>query len=86
MNLMGFGMDWFTLLVCVSYSVVRFFDDRADSQKSLWLRSNEFVNSILLPRDTIGYEIIPNSDYFNVGIVFGGKQKNLEILLSRARP
>ena len=67
-------------------SVVRFFDDRADSQKNLWLRSNEFVNSILLPRDTIGFEFIPNSDYCNVGIVFGGKQKNLEILLSRARP
>ena len=65
-------------------NVVHFFSANPQSQASKWREKTGFVNSILLPHDSLGYQIEAENNLCNVDINFGGNTKNLEIVMNKA--
>ena len=65
-------------------NVVFFFSTNPQSQTSKWRNKTGFVNSILLPHDAISFQIEPENDLCNIDINFGGKTKNLAVLMNRS--
>ena len=65
-------------------NVIHFFSPNPQSQASKWREKTGFVNSILLPHDSLGYQIEESNGVCNVDINFGGNTKNLEIVMNKA--
>ncbi len=63
--------------------VVRFFSSNPESQKSKWLAKRECVNAILSNGDDLNYAIDEANGICDMGIVFNGNVKNLEIAIVR---
>lgn len=64
-------------------NIVKFFSNNPNSQKSKWLKSREFVNSILQDGDDISYTIDDRNNLCHIDIAFNGNVKNLEVTISK---
>jgi len=67
-------------------NVTYFFSANPQSQKSAWMRKTGFVNSIMLPKDDMSYNIEEENNVCNVDISFSGNTKNLEIIMNKNAP
>lgn len=64
-------------------SIVQFFSNNPNSQKSEWLSKREYVNAILGKGDDISYIIDEENGYCTLDITFNGNVKNLEVEINR---
>ncbi|MCH1626000.1 transcriptional regulator [Fredinandcohnia quinoae] len=64
-------------------NIVKFFSNNPSSQKSKWLKSKEFVNSVLQDGDDISYTIDERNNLCHIDIVFNGNVKNLEVTITK---
>ena len=64
-------------------SIVAFFSNNPNSQKSEWLSKRECLNAILGKGDDIEYTIDEESGYCILNITFNGNVKNLEVEINR---
>lgn len=64
-------------------SIVRFFSNNPNSQKSEWLSKRECINAILGKGDDISYTIDQENGYCVLDITFNGNVKNLEVEINR---
>ncbi|WP_421664599.1 transcriptional regulator [Lysinibacillus telephonicus] len=65
-------------------NIVKFFSNNPSSQKSKWLKSKEYVNSILQDGDDISYTIDERNNLCQIDIAFNGNVKNLEVTITKA--
>ena len=66
-------------------NVIHFFSANPESQLNRWMRKAEFVNSVILPVDSMSYDIDEKYNICNVNLNFNGNSKNLEILLNKKK-
>jgi hypothetical protein len=64
--------------------IVKFFSNNPKSQKSKWLNSKGYINSILQDGDDINYSIDPRSNTCNLDLTFNGNVKNLEVNITKS--
>lgn len=64
-------------------SIVAFFSNNPNSQKSRWLSKRECLNAILGNGDDIEYIIDEENGYCTLNITFNGNVKNLEVEINR---
>ncbi|MFB5763900.1 transcriptional regulator [Paenibacillus medicaginis] len=64
-------------------NIVRFFSNNPSSQKSRWLGSRGFVNSIIHDGDDMSYVIDEKSNMCHIDLVFNGNVKNLEVMITK---
>lgn len=64
-------------------SIIQFFSNNPNSQKSQWLSGRENLNAILGKGDDIEYTIDEESGYCTLDITFNGNVKNLEVEINR---
>ncbi len=64
-------------------SIVQFFSNNPNSQKSQWLARREYLNGILGQGDDIEYLIDEDNGYCTLNITFNGNVKNLEVEINR---
>ncbi|MCI6552084.1 MAG: transcriptional regulator [Lachnospiraceae bacterium] len=64
-------------------SIVQFFSNNPNSQKSRWLSKRECINAILGRGDDIAYDIDAENGYCTLDITFNGNVKNLEVEINR---
>lgn len=64
-------------------SIVAFFSNNPNSQKSRWLSKRECLNGILGNGDDIEYIIDEENGYCTLNITFNGNVKNLEVEINR---
>ena len=64
-------------------SIVSFFSNNPNSQKSKWLSGRECLNAILGKGDDIEYIIDEDNGYCTLNITFNGNVKNLEVEINR---
>lgn len=64
-------------------SIVSFFSNNPNSQKSKWLAGRECLNAILGKGDDIEYIIDEENGYCTLNITFNGNVKNLEVEINR---
>lgn len=64
-------------------SIVSFFSNNPNSQKSKWLSKREYLNAILGKGDDIEYIIDEENGYCTLNITFNGNVKNLEVEINR---
>ena len=64
-------------------SIVSFFSNNPNSQKSKWLSKRECINAILGKGDDIEYIIDEENGYCTLNITFNGNIKNLEVEINR---
>lgn len=64
-------------------SIVQFFSNNPNSQKSQWLSKKEYLNGVLSKGDDIEYLIDEEVGYCTLNITFNGNVKNLEVEINR---
>mgnify|MGYP000263328237 FL=1 len=64
-------------------SIVQFFSNNPNSQKSQWLSKREFLNGILGSGDDISCNINEETGFCTLDITFNGNIKNLEVEINR---
>lgn len=64
-------------------NIVRFFSNNPSSQKSKWLGSRGYVNSIIQDGDDMSYVIDEKSNMCHIDLVFNGNVKNLEVMITK---
>ncbi len=64
-------------------SIVQFFSNNPNSQKSQWLSKKEYLNGVLGKGDDIDYIIDEENGYCTLNITFNGNVKNLEVEINR---
>ena len=64
-------------------NILFFFSANPSSQKSAWLGSGGYINSIMHHGDDISYEVEEEYNLCNVNLSFNGNTKNLEIVLNK---
>ena len=64
-------------------SIMQFFSNNPNSQKSRWLSRREYLNGILGQGDDIEYLIDEENGYCTLNITFNGNVKNLEVEINR---
>lgn len=64
-------------------SIVQFFSNNPNSQKSKWLSGRENLNAVLGKGDDIEYMIDEENGYCTLNITFNGNIKNLEVEINR---
>lgn len=64
-------------------SIVKFFSNNPNSQKSEWLAKREYINAILGKGDDIAYTIDDENGFCTLDITFNGNVKNLEVEINR---
>mgnify|MGYP000040222955 FL=1 len=64
-------------------SIVQFFSNNPNSQKSQWLSKKEYLNGVLGKGDDIDYIINEENGYCTLNITFNGNIKNLEVEINR---
>ncbi|WP_139488174.1 transcriptional regulator [Brevibacillus dissolubilis] len=65
-------------------NIVKFFSNNPGSQKSRWLNSKSYVNSVIQDGDDINYIIDEKSNTCQIDLVFNGNVKNLEVSITKA--
>lgn len=64
-------------------NIVKFFSNNPSSQKSKWLGTRGFVNSIIQDGDDMSYVIDDKSNLCHIDLVFNGNVKNLEVTITK---
>ena len=64
-------------------SIVRFFSNNPNSQKSEWFAKRAYINAILGKGDDITYTIDDENGFCTLDITFNGNVKNLEVEINR---
>lgn len=64
-------------------SIIQFFSNNPNSQKSQWLSKRECLNAVLGKGDDVEYLIDEENDYCTLNITFNGNVKNLEVEINR---
>lgn len=64
-------------------SIIQFFSNNPNSQKSRWLSKRECLNAVLGKGDDVEYVIDEENDYCTLNITFNGNVKNLEVEINR---
>ena len=64
-------------------SIVQFFSNNPNSQKSQWLSKREYLNGVLGAGDDISCNINEETGYCTLDITFNGNVKNLEVEINR---
>lgn len=64
-------------------SIIQFFSNNPNSQKSRWLSKRECLNAVLGKGDDVEYMIDEENDYCTLNITFNGNVKNLEVEINR---
>jgi len=64
--------------------IVKFFSNNPNSQKSKWLDSKGYINSILQDGDDITYNIDLESNTCQLDLAFNGNVKNLEVNITKS--
>ncbi|NNJ28498.1 transcriptional regulator [Lacrimispora defluvii] len=64
-------------------SIVQFFSNNPNSQKSQWLSRREYINGVLGAGDDISCSINEETGYCTLDITFNGNVKNLEVEINR---
>lgn len=64
-------------------NIMKFFSNNPNSQKSKWISSKEYVNSIIQEGDDINFAIDDKNSICNIDITFNGNVKNLEVEITR---
>ncbi|WP_371367041.1 hypothetical protein SRRS_11640 [Sporomusa rhizae] len=64
-------------------NIVYFFSKNPTSQKSAWLDSRGYVNSIIQEGDDINYTIDEKNGVCNIDLTFNGNIKNLEVEITK---
>ena len=65
-------------------NIVKFFSNNPTSQKSKWLGTRGFINSILQDGDDMTYVIDEKNNLCHIDLVFNGNVKNLEVMITKA--
>lgn len=65
-------------------SVIKFFSNNPQSQKSLWLNDKRFVNAIVQEGDDVGCNIDEETNVCNINLGFNGNIKNLEVEITKS--
>lgn len=64
-------------------NIVRFFSNNPSSQKSKWLNTKGYINSIIHDGDDMNYVIDEKSNLCHIDLVFNGNVKNLEVTITK---
>lgn len=64
-------------------NIVWFFSKNPNSQKSQWVSSREYVNSIIQEGDDINYTIDDKNGVCMIDLTFNGNVKNLEVAITK---
>ncbi|CAH1189919.1 hypothetical protein PAECIP111893_00017 [Paenibacillus plantiphilus] len=64
-------------------NIVRFFSNNPSSQKSKWLGTRGYVNSIIQDGDDMSYIIDEKSHMCHIDLVFNGNVKNLDVTITK---
>ncbi|MFW6281360.1 MAG: transcriptional regulator [bacterium] len=64
--------------------IVKFFSNNPLSQKSIWMNSKGYVNSVLQTGDDISYDIDLENNICHLNILFNGNVKNLEVNITKS--
>ncbi|GMX61333.1 hypothetical protein Elgi_11370 [Paenibacillus elgii] len=64
-------------------NIVKFFSNNPSSQKSKWLGTRGYVNSIIQDGDDMSYIIDDKSNMCHIDLVFNGNVKNLEVMITK---
>ncbi|WP_067141542.1 transcriptional regulator [Oceanivirga salmonicida] len=59
-----------------------FFSSAPDSTKSMWLKNNNVINSILRLEDDMTYEIDANSNTFSLNLKLSGDTRHLKLIIN----
>ncbi|NEW09807.1 transcriptional regulator [Paenibacillus sp. SYP-B3998] len=64
-------------------NIVKFFSNNPNSQKSKWLGTRGFTNSIIQDGDDMSFMIDDKSNMCQIDLVFNGNVKNLEVMITK---
>ncbi|SEJ89557.1 hypothetical protein SAMN05660742_12250 [Propionispira arboris] len=64
-------------------NIVWFFSKNPSSQKSIWLSTKNYINSIIQEGDDINYAIDDKNGLCQIDITFNGNVKNLEVAITK---
>lgn len=64
-------------------NIVKFFSNNPSSQKSKWLGSRGYTNSIIHDGDDMSFIIDEKSNLCQIDLVFNGNVKNLEVMITK---
>lgn len=65
-------------------NIVKFFSNNPSSQKSKWISSKSFINSVIQEGDDLNYIIDDASNLCQIDLVFNGNVKNLEVAITKS--
>ncbi|WP_411680948.1 transcriptional regulator [Clostridium thailandense] len=65
-------------------NIVKFFSNNPSSQKSKWINSRSFINSVIQEGDDLNYIIDDASNLCQIDLVFNGNVKNLEVAITKS--
>ncbi|AJS61100.1 hypothetical protein [Paenibacillus sp. IHBB 10380] len=65
-------------------NIVKFFSNNPGSQKSKWLGTRGFINSIIQDGDDMTYVIDEKNNLCHIDLIFNGNVKNLEVMITKA--
>ncbi len=65
-------------------NIVKFFSNNPNSQKSKWINSRGFTNSVIQDGDDLNYIIDDASNLCQIDLVFNGNVKNLEVAITKS--
>lgn len=65
-------------------NIVKFFSNNPSSQKSKWINSRSFINSIIQEGDDLNYIIDDVSNLCQIDLMFNGNVKNLEVAITKS--
>ncbi|MHC1748124.1 MAG: transcriptional regulator [Cellulosilyticaceae bacterium] len=64
-------------------NIIKFFSNNPSSQKSQWMATTGYINSIIQNGDDINFSIDDKIGVCNIDITFNGNIKNLEVEITR---
>lgn len=65
-------------------SVIKFFSNNPQSQKSLWLNDKNYANAVIQEGDDVGCTIDEETNLCNINLGFNGNIKNLEVEITKS--
>lgn len=65
-------------------NVIRFFSNHPSSQKTEWMNTKNFVNSIIQEGDELNSSINEATNVCNIHLNFNGNLKNLDVMVTKA--
>ena len=60
-----------------------FFSTHPESQKSLWLKEDRYINSIIQTGDDLSHIIDKDNNLCQLNLTFSGNMKNLQVEISK---